>query len=124
RFPLTITNGLTESVTLRVNVRAKNPALRIDPIEELVLEPGQSRDIEVTTRSDSSGLTPVRVRLSTVDGRTFSAPWEFDVRATQIGVAIWVVMAVGGAILVGTVAFRLVRRIRTHGLHPREKPSP
>jgi hypothetical protein len=107
-----------------VDVRARNPALRIDPIDDLVLEPGQSRDIEVTTRSDSSGLTPVRVRLTTVDGKVFGAPWEFDVRATQIGVAIWVVMGVGGAILVGTVAFRLVARIRTTGLHPREKPSP
>ena len=124
RFPLTITNGLQESVTLRVDVRAQNPALRIDPIAELVLEPGQSRDIEVTTRSDSSGLTPVRVRLSTVDGKVFGAPWEFDVRATQIGIAIWVVMGAGSVILVGTVAFRLVRRIRTEGLHPREEPNP
>lgn len=124
RFPLTITNNLLESVTLRVNVRPRNPALRIDPIEDLVLEPGQSRDIEVTTRSDRSGLTPVRVRLTTVTDHVFGAPWEFDVRATQIGLAIWVVMGLGGVILVGTAGFRLVRRFRTQGLHPRQKPSP
>lgn len=124
QFPLTVTNGLDESVTVHVNVRPQNPALRIDPIDEIVLEPGQSRDIEVSTESDSSGVTPVRVRLATVDDRVFGAPWEFDVRATQIGVAIWVVMGVGGAVLVGTAVLRLFRRVRSGGLHPREKPSP
>ncbi len=123
-FPLTITNGLKQQVTLSVHVQPRNPALRIDPIEDLVLAPGQSRDIEVTTRSNGSGLTPVRVRLQTVNHRVFGAPWEFDIRATQIGLAIWVVTGVGGAVLIGTAALRLVRRFRTQGFHPRQKPSP
>ncbi|MBA3311656.1 MAG: hypothetical protein H0U28_16660 [Nocardioidaceae bacterium] len=124
RFPLTITNDLDVSVTLDVVVSPQNPALQIEPIEDMELAAGQRRDIDVLSRADGSGLTPVRVRLSTVEGRKFGAPWDFNVRATQIGVAIWVVMGVGAAVLFIASGFRILRRIRTSSLKPREKPSP
>lgn len=124
RFPLTVTNGLDTAITVAIRVRPDNPALRIDPLEPLQLEPQDSVDIEVRTSSDRSGVTAVRVRLTTVRDRAFGEPYEFDVRATQIGAAIWVVIAVGSGIVLVAAAVQITRRIRTTGLTPREKPSP
>jgi hypothetical protein len=122
-FPVTVTNGLDVPITVSLSVIPRNPALVIDPVGELALEPGQSRDVQVEAHSEGSGLTVVRIRLSTIDGRRFGEPWELDVRATQIGLAIWIVMGVGLVILVGAAIFRIVRRIRSPGaFSPREEP--
>jgi hypothetical protein len=123
RFPLTITNGLAVSVTVQVVARAANPAVTIDPIERLVLDPGQRRDIEVTARSKGSGLTGVRVRLMTTTSRPVGRAWNFSIRSTQLGTAIWVVMGVGAAILFTAAARRIYLRVKEGRLHTREEPQ-
>jgi hypothetical protein len=45
-------------------------------------------------------------------GASFGRPWRFDVRSTQIGLVIWIVMGVGGAILFIAAGYRIVNRIR------------
>ncbi len=124
RFPLTVTNGLSVPVTVEVVVRAENPAVTVDAISPLTLDPGQRRDIEATARSDGSGLTGVKVRLTTLSHRPVGQPWTFDVRSTQIGVAIWVVMGVGAAILFGAAGRRIVQRVRAGRLTPRGDAGP
>jgi Family of unknown function (DUF6049) len=122
-FPVTVSNGLDVPVTVRLSVRPRNPALQIDPIDELRLEPGQQRDVQVRAHADGSGLTPVRVQLTTPDDRPFGPRSEIDVRATQIGLAIWIVMGVGLVVLVGAAIIRIIRRLRSPGAFtPREEP--
>ncbi|MGH3473177.1 MAG: DUF6049 family protein [Nocardioidaceae bacterium] len=110
-FPLTVTNGLTRSVTVQVRVIPENPALRIPPLSNVTVVPGQHRDLEVTSVASGSGLTAVRARLTTPSGRAFGVPWKFEVRATQIGLIIWIVMGVGALILFGTAGYRITKRI-------------
>ena len=124
RFPLTVTNGLPDPVTVQVRVRADNPAVHVDPIDELQLDPGQRRDIEATARTEGSGLTTVRIQLTTTTSRPVGRPWSFDIRSTQIGLAIWIVMGVGVAILFGAAGRRIYQRIRSGGLQTREEPNP
>jgi hypothetical protein len=122
-FPVTVSNGLDVPVTVRLFVRPRNPALQIEPIDELRLEPGQQRDVQVRAHADGSGLTPVRVQLATPDERRFGPISEIDVRATQIGLAIWIVMGVGLVVLVGAAIIRIIRRLRSPGAFtPREEP--
>jgi hypothetical protein len=123
RFPLTVTNGLPEGVTVQVVVRADNPAVRVDPIDELTLDPGQRRDIEATARTDGSGLTTVRIQLTTTSHRPVGRAWSFDIRSTQIGLAIWIVMGIGGAILFGAAGRRIYARIRSGTMQTREEPQ-
>jgi len=124
QFPLTVTNGLTVPVTVEVIVHAENPAVTVDKIPSLTLDAGQRRDIEATARSDGSGLTGVRVRLTTSSHRPVGKPWTFDVRSTQIGMAIWVVMGIGAAILFGAAGRRIVVRLRGGRLTPRGEAQP
>lgn len=124
RFPMTVTNGLEETVTVKLNVIPLNPALDIEPVEPLELEGGERVDIEIQARADGSGVTSVRARLSTTTQRPVGSPHDFDVRATQIGLAIWIVMGVLGALLFSSAALRIVKRVRGGGFHPREEPAP
>ncbi|HSS68591.1 MAG TPA: DUF6049 family protein [Nocardioidaceae bacterium] len=124
RFPLTVSNGLDVSVTVNVSVVPRNPALHIDPIDPVVLDPGQRQLIEVRTRASGSGVTAVEARLATREHREFGNSWNFDVRATRIGVAIWILLGVLMAGLFGGAAIRIVRRFRTGGFRPRGQQSP
>jgi hypothetical protein len=124
RFPLTVTNGLGVPVTVHVIVHAENPAVTVDPIGRLSLAPGQRRDIEATARSEGSGLTGVRIRLTTATNRPVGKAWAFDIRSTQIGLAIWIVMGVGAAILFGAAGRRIYLRIKDGHLRTRQEPSP
>lgn len=122
-FPLTVTNGLDVTVDVQIEVKPLDPALEIDPIDPIRLAAGQRRDVEVVTHSNGSGLTQVQAGLSTMSDRSFGKAWKFDIRATQIGVAIWVVMVILLAALFSTAAVRIVKRVRAHDFHPRGETS-
>jgi hypothetical protein len=121
RFPITVTNGLEQAVQVRVNLTPINPALKLEPDVEqpMLLDPGESLDIEVSSKAEGSGLTSVRARLATVSNRVFGEPQVFDVRATKIGLAIWIFMGVLGALLFSSAAVRIVKRSRSGGFKPR-----
>lgn len=119
RFPLTVTNGLDVPVTIRLDVRPENPALKIATIPTIVLDPGQRRDVDVISNSDGSGVTTVQATLSTRAGQPFGKAWRFQVRATQIGLVIWVVMGVGGVVLFAVAGYRIYKRLRAGPVKPR-----
>jgi hypothetical protein len=118
RFPLTVTNGLGRPITVGIAVKPADPGLSVAPIAPIRLEAGQQRDVQVVTTADGSGVTSVRARLAVPGpdgGPRFGKAWRFDVRSTQIGLVIWIVMAVGGAVLFGAASYRIVQRIRGNG---------
>jgi len=122
-FPLTVSNGLDVAVTVDISVDPLNRALQISPIDTLHLGPGQSRDIQVQSKADGSGLTQVRARLSTASGRPFGRPLDFNIRATQIGLAIWVAMGVGLVALFLSAGRRIYKRARGEGFQTRAKST-
>ncbi len=115
RFPLTVTNGLGQPITVTIAVTPADPALSVAPIDPFQVGAGQRRDVQVVTTAAGSGVTSVRARLATPAGVGFGRPWRFDVRSTQIGLVIWIVMGVGGAILFGAAGYRIVNRMRGNG---------
>jgi hypothetical protein len=112
RFPLTVTNGLDQDISLHLAVMPEDPALNISPLGDIAVPAGERRDIQIVSTAEGSGVTSVRARLATPEDVPFGRPWRFDVRATQIGLVIWVVMGVGGVILFGAAGFRIVNRVR------------
>ncbi|MGH3447451.1 MAG: DUF6049 family protein, partial [Nocardioidaceae bacterium] len=122
KFPITLRNGLDSPVTVRLVVTPENPALKIRPIDPIKLAPGQRRDVKVFSHAESSGLTTVHARLATIKGQAFGEGWQFDVRATQIGMVIWVVMGVGAVVLFGAAGYRIISRVRG-SRRTREEPD-
>lgn len=112
RFPLTVTNGLDKPVTLHLLVVPDDKALTVHRLDPIQVAAGGRRDIQIETDATGSGVTSVRARLATPHNVSFGKPWIFDVRTTEIGLVIWVVMGVGGAVLFGAAALRVVRRVR------------
>jgi hypothetical protein len=125
RFPLTVTNGLGRSITVTIVARPADPGLTIGPINPVQVGAGQQRDVQLVTTAAGSGVTSVRARLATPapGGTPFSKAWRFDVRSTQIGLVIWIVMAVGGAILFIAAGYRIVNRIRGNETPRRQAPT-
>jgi hypothetical protein len=119
RFPLTVANGLDVSVTVGLDVTSANPAIRFDAIDTMVLGAGERRDVEVRSKASGSGVTVVKARLATSTDRSFGKPWDFDVRATKIGLAIWILIGILGAALFSGAAIRIVQRFRGGGFTPR-----
>ncbi len=124
RFPLTVTNGLGRAITVTIAVKPADPGLSVEPIDPVRLDAGQRRDVQVVTTAAGSGVTSVQARLTpAADGAAFGRPWRFDVRSTQIGLVIWIVMGVGGAVLFIAAGYRIVNRVRGHGNPRRRAPA-
>lgn len=119
KFPLTLFNGLDVPVTVTVNMDSVNPAITFESLAPVVLDPGQRRDVEVVSRASGSGVTVVHARLGTEENRGFGQVWSFDVRATHIGLAIWILMVVLGLALFSGAGIRIVQRFRGGGFRPR-----
>lgn len=123
RFPLTVSNGLDVPVTVKVAVDPLNRALKITPLQTLHLAPGQLLDVNVQSTADGTGLTQVRARLSTLSNRSFGKPFTFNVRVTQIGVAIWIAIGIGVGVLFISAGRRLYARARGRGFKTRGESS-
>jgi uncharacterized protein DUF6049 len=112
RFPVTITNGLKQAVTVGLSVVPTNPQLRIDPVPAVTVGSGQRTTFTVTARADRVGLTNVTVRPLTAEHHVFGRHQLIKVRATQYAVVVWVILGLVFTVLVGTSAYRIVRRLR------------
>ncbi|HET7328162.1 MAG TPA: DUF6049 family protein [Nocardioidaceae bacterium] len=123
RFPVTVSNGLDDqAITVSVDVDASNDALEIQPIEPVTIEPRQRRSIPVQVSYTGVGISNVTVRMLDRTGAEFGDPVVLKVRTTQIGAVIWVVMAIGGIIILAAAARSVVRRVRRRGTGP-DDPS-
>lgn len=122
RFPLTVTNGLGKTISVRLAVTPENPALSISAVPTITLPAGSRRDIQVVSTATGSGVTSVRARLATPTGQQFGRTWKFDVRATQLGLLIWLVIGAGGMVLFSAAGYRIVRRLRGLDVSRRQTP--
>ncbi len=120
QFPVTISNDSGYTVTVGVAIEATGSSLDIEPVEPVTIEPDQRRSISVLTNSDSVGIADVDVRLVTPRGRPFGVSADFQVRTTQIGAVIWVVMGLGAAVLFVAAGRRITQRVR---MHRRKSPT-
>lgn len=114
RFPVSITNGSDEPVTVELAVTARDPRITVEPIGPVTLQRDQRVTVTVLTNSRGVGITTLTARMVTQTGRPFGPVATFQVRTTQIGTLVWVVMGVGAAILFVAAGRRIVVRVRRH----------
>ncbi|MDQ4085945.1 MAG: DUF6049 family protein [Actinomycetota bacterium] len=114
RFPISITNRLGEPVTVDLSVTARDPRVTVAPIQPVTLQRDQRVTVTVLTSSRGVGITTLTARMLTQTGRPFGPVATFQVRITQIGTLVWVIMGVGAAILFIAAGRRIVVRVRGH----------
>ena len=116
---VTLVNGLQQSVTVGIKVATPGSDVRIADVDAVTLGAGRRTSIRLGVRSDDIGVHSVILTPSTADGVPLGTSTSLTVRTSNVSTVIWVIMAVGGALLFIAIAVRLVRRVRlrraTHG---------
>lgn len=108
RLPITIHNGLDETITVGVQLHTEGNKASAEDEEPAEIGPGQSTSYTIDADLGEISNTAFTARLMTPDGTVFGKPAEFNVRSSVVGTAIWIGMGIAGLLVI--VAF--VRRIR------------
>ncbi|MGA8850850.1 MAG: DUF6049 family protein [Aeromicrobium sp.] len=111
-FPLTITNGSTETVLVGVRLSSSNPALTLPDQDPVTIGAGERLTLTVEVDLRRQNATTVSAQLITPGGRPFGETSEFNVRSSRVGAVLWVTMAAAGLFVLVALA-RRVRKRRT-----------
>jgi hypothetical protein len=116
---VTIANDLTEPVTVQIEAVTGSDGLAIASPDPVTLGPGQRAPVRLRADASSIGVHSVTLRATTESGTPLGESVRFTVRTSNVGFVIWLVMGVGGGILLLAILFRIARRVRarkaTHG---------
>ncbi|MFT3971361.1 MAG: DUF6049 family protein [Micropruina sp.] len=112
-FPVTVINGLTEPIAVRVVFASDNPQrINIADTAPITVEPGQKQTVNVRPETSSNGLVSVTASLQTTSGEPVGTSTRIAVEVTDLGMIGWIIVIVSGIVLVATTALRIwqVRR--------------
>jgi hypothetical protein len=120
-----LVNDLDQPVTVGIGAQSRGGGLTVSSPDPVKLGPGERTAIRLETHSNDIGVHSVTVYATTADGVPVGAITQFNVRTSHVSTVIWVIMAIGGGLLLIAIVVRLYRRVRrrksTHGpLLPRE----
>lgn len=114
RFPLTIANDLTRPIRVGLRIESLNrDDLKVEPVEPVRIRGGNRETFEIRASAQQNGLIKARVHIVTDSGRELGKPLVLDIRAAQYGTVGWVLVGSAVALLFGTSAIRIYRRIRS-----------
>ena len=113
-FSVTITNGLDEPVSVRIEATS-NPPMTITAPEtvELAANTTTTRLLEAST--DKLGVHNVTISVTDPDGNPLGSTDELPIRAAQVSQVIWLIMGGAVGLLFLAIVLRVVRRIRGTG---------
>ncbi|HET6625181.1 MAG TPA: DUF6049 family protein [Nocardioidaceae bacterium] len=113
---VTIVNGLSEPVTVGVRASVSDNGsdeLVIHPAEPVSIGPGQRASVRLRATAKDIGVHSVTLVPTSPNGDPLGSTTKFNVRSSQVGLVIWVIMGIGAAVLLIASGVRIVRSIRT-----------
>jgi hypothetical protein len=111
-FPASITNHLDQPVTVSLAAQGTGRELQIADVGEVDLLPQGSTTVLLEARTDTPGVHNVTIVVTDKAGRPLGGSDELSIRSARVSNVIWLFLAAGIGLLFGTIAFRLVRRVR------------
>ncbi|WP_040159309.1 DUF6049 family protein [Nigerium massiliense] len=107
-FPVTVTNTLGDTITVRVAAVSDN-SLRIDvsPSQETTIRPGDSETVPLAVAATGNGVVSVHFHVETLDERRLTPDQTSTVEATNLGAVGWIITIVSGVVLVVSTAWRI-----------------
>lgn len=123
---VTVVNGLDQTVTVGLKISTPGAGLEVEKVDPVTLGPGRRTSIRLQASSHDIGVHSVTLVTTDTAGQPLGSTARFSVRTSNVSTVIWVIMAIGGGLLLIAIVVRLYRRIRrrktTHGpLLPRER---
>lgn len=111
RFAATLTNGLDQAVTVRVQAVAEEP-LRIEGPETIEIAAGSSTSVFLNASAAQLGVSNVELIVTDESGTPLGSSDDLPVRSVQVSKVIWLIIGTGVALLFGAIIIRLIRRVR------------
>jgi hypothetical protein len=116
---VTLVNDLEQTVSVGLAASASDPRLTISRVDPVTLGPGRRTTIRLQASSTDIGVHSVTLRVVDVTGAPLGSQTRFSVRTSNVSTVIWVIMGIGGGLLLVAIVVRLHRRVRrrraTHG---------
>lgn len=109
---VTVVNNLDDPVTVKLEAVTQRDDLTIKDSDPITLRPGQRTPVRLRAETSAIGVHPVTLRATTESGEPLGSEVVFTVRTSNVGFVVWLVMGIGGALLLVMVGFRIVRRVR------------
>jgi hypothetical protein len=106
-----VVNGLDQPVTVRIAVQSDG-SLELQDLGPLPLNAEARFRILPRVTANRPGIHQVRLVVTDSQGRPLGDSTNLQIRAAQVSGLIWLLLAGGATLLFGTIAIRLVRRIR------------
>jgi hypothetical protein len=118
-FDVTVVNGLDQPVTVGLRATAPNTRLSLATPEPVQLPARGRGPMRIEARATDIGIHLVTLQPVTADGAEVGEATRLSIRSSRVGLILWIVMGVAGALLFVLVIVRIARRIRqrrrTHG---------
>jgi hypothetical protein len=110
---VSIVNGLDHPIEVAIKPTNASDRIRVKVPDPVRLEPKQRSSVKVQINTDTVGVQQIALAPATVEGRTLGEPFTFNLRTSQVGMLIWVIMFAGAVLLAVMIVRRIIRRIRT-----------
>jgi hypothetical protein len=115
---VTLANDLDQPVTVGLSMSTPGSRLRISRIPLVTLGAGRRTSIRLEARSNDIGVHAVTLRVVDSRGRPLGSETRFSVRTSHVSTVIWVIIGIGGALLLLAIVVRLYRRLRRRRATP------
>ena len=96
---------------MRLTAVTEEP-LTIDAPETIDLAADSSTSVLLEAATDRLGVHNVQLVVTDEEGTPLGSSDQLPIRSVQVSQVIWLILGIGVALLFGTIAVRLVRRVR------------
>ncbi|HET7682602.1 MAG TPA: DUF6049 family protein [Marmoricola sp.] len=111
---VSLVNDLEQPVTVGVRATTSDSEVRIVAPDPVRVGPGERVAVRLRAEASRIGVHEVALSPVTVSGRAFGEPLTFNLRISQVGRLIWIIMIGVGALFFAAVVLRIVQRVRSH----------
>lgn len=120
RFSATLENTLDQPVTVKVRAVADEVVTISMAEEDVTLPPRSRRSVLLTASTGQQGVHNITLQVTDLAGTAVGSSDRLPIRAAQVSDVIWLIIGTGGALLLGAIGVRLVRRFRAARRTPAE----
>jgi hypothetical protein len=109
-IPLTVSNDLTQAVSVRIGLTPSPPRLEVGTVGQVRIPAESKVQVEVPATAIANGPVVIRTALLTPGGDQYGQPVQLRIQVTQYGTVALGIPAVAAAVLFATAGYRLFRR--------------
>ena len=109
-IPLTVSNDLTQAVSVRIGLTPAPPRLEVGNVGQVRIPAESKVQVEVPATAIANGPVVIRTVLQTPAGDQYGQAVQLRIQVTQYGTVALAITAVAAAVLFAAAGYRLFRR--------------